>query len=102
MAFLPIHTLCNLHCLLLMCNMEKNKQTKYTDPILIINLYFVQYINFLLHYLRQKVFVCPSLIASSLLKVLPRTSRGSGLQGPHSLLSEPAPFQVELLYNQCP
>ena len=80
----------------------KNRHTYFTDPVLIITLYFVQYINFLLHYLIQKVLVCPSIIAPSLLKILPRTSRGSGLQGPHSLLSEPAPFQVELLYNQCP
>ena len=36
------------------------------------------------------------------MEVLPRRSRGSGLLGPHSLLSEPAHFQVELLYNQCP
>merc|ERR1712002_1028004 len=43
----------------------KNKQTKYTDPILIIYLYFVQYTNFLLYYLRQKVLVFSFLIAPS-------------------------------------
>ena len=74
----------------------------YRPLYFINNLYFVRCINFLLHYLMQKVLVCPSLFAHFLTKVLPRTSRGSGLLGPHSLLSEPAHFQVELLYNQCP
>ena len=71
----------------------------YRPLYFINNLYFVRCINFLLHYLMQKVLVCQSLIASFLTKALPRTSRGSGLLGPHSLLSEPAHFQVELWYN---